>query len=70
MIDPDGTPDSFCMMSDISPSMTTHCVLSERKPFVRAFVFSFDSILIKFVNKETASYFVEACEKPMMRQSE
>ena len=30
----------ICMMSDISPSMTTHCVLPERKPFVHAFVFS------------------------------
>ena len=29
----------ICMMSDISPSMTTHCVLRERKPFVHAFVF-------------------------------
>ena len=29
----------ICMMSDISSSMTTHCVLPERKPFVHAFVF-------------------------------
>ena len=58
----------ICMMSDISPSMATHCVLPERKPFVHAFVFSFDSILIKFVDKETVTYFTKACEKSMMRQ--
>ena len=31
--------------------------------------FSFDSILIKCVDKETATYFVKACEKSIMRQS-
>ena len=37
--DPCGTPDSTYMMSDFSPSMTTRCVLSDRKPFIHAFVF-------------------------------
>ena len=61
-----GTPD--LMMSDISSSMTTHCVLPERKPFVHVYFFSFDSILIKCVDKETVTYFTNACEKSMMRQ--
>ena len=31
--------------------------------------FSFDSILIKSVDKETVTYFTNGCEKSMMRQS-
>ena len=42
--------------------------LSVRKKAVCA-LFSFYSVLIKCVDKETATYFAKACEKSMMRPS-
>ena len=67
--DPCGTPDSTYMMSDFSPSMTTRCVLSDRKPFIHAFVFPLIPYWSSLWIRRLWLTLSKAFEKSMMRQS-
>ena len=66
--DPCGTPDSTYMMSDFSPSMTTRCVLSDRKPFIHAFVFTLIPYWSSLWIRRMWVTLSNAFEKSMMRQ--
>ena len=55
----------WCQTSPLQWQRTVFCQKESR---LSMHLFSFDSILTQFVDKETVTYFTKACEKSMMRQ--